>query len=181
MQDRPDDGSAWVLASATVDVIYTTHVLDADPLQAGQLPCTDRIECGHEAALGEAEEKIRRLERELAERPAREGRRDPTAYREAAATMEGWPEDVKAAYLAETAPPLAGLVNGHDPEAYGVWCAHGAHVMVLDPADDSDIPDIVPAVPWPCAECTLADYERDVAAESAAYEARRWDEYWATQ
>lgn len=62
---------------------------------------------------------------------------------------------------------LSGLtpINGVDRERYGVWCAHGKHIMVVDSADTSDYPGCVPAEPWPCGACTLADLIRDQEAE----------------
>lgn len=64
------------------------------------------------------------------------------------------------------------MINGVPAEQYGLWCEHGKHLLVADPADTSDYPGCVPADPWPCpaAECTLAEVERQIReAETLDY------------
>lgn len=54
--------------------------------------------------------------------------------------------------------------EGKFPDGWGIWCAHGKHLIVPDPAsEDLRYPDGIPAEPWPCAEpgCSLADLERE--------------------
>jgi hypothetical protein len=61
----------------------------------------------------------------------------------------------------------------------GQWCNHGKLLMVPDPADQREYPDYVVADPWPCADgCTPEKLAADMAAEAAAYEQERWDEYY---
>jgi hypothetical protein len=66
------------------------------------------------------------------------------------------------------------LINGVERDRYGVWCAHGKHILVVDPADTGDYPGCVPADPWPCEDCTLADFIREQDEEAAAYDEERW-------
>lgn len=70
-------------------------------------------------------------------------------------------------------------INGVPVDQYGVWCRHGKRILAPGPADMSDYPACAPVEPWPCDEgCTLVQYEADVEAEAAAYEAERWAEYY---
>jgi len=72
-------------------------------------------------------------------------------------------------------------INGVDRERYGVWCAHGRHIMVVDPADVSAYPGCLPADPWPCDKCSFADYKREMEQATAEWDAERWADFQAMQ
>lgn len=78
---------------------------------------------------------------------------------------------------------MSELVNGVPADRYGVWCQHGKHLMVRDPADTSDYPRCIPAEPWPCDEpsCSLDQLAADHEADEAAYYAERLAEHWGSQ
>lgn len=70
-------------------------------------------------------------------------------------------------------------INGVPADQYGLWCQHGKRLMVPDPADTSDYPRTVFADPWPCTDgCTPEKLAADMQAETDAYEAERWAEYY---
>jgi hypothetical protein len=70
-------------------------------------------------------------------------------------------------------------INGVPADQYGLWCQHGQRLLVPDPADTSDYPRCIPAVPWPCNEgCTPEGLAADMEEEAAEYERDRWNEYY---
>lgn len=71
------------------------------------------------------------------------------------------------------------LINGVPASRYGVWCAHGKHIMIADLADVSEYPATVMADPWPCGDCTPEQFEAEMAEEAEAFERERWEEYHA--
>lgn len=61
---------------------------------------------------------------------------------------------------------MTDLINGVPVDAYGTWCQHGHHVLVVDPEDQSDYPGTVPADPWPCGQgCTPESLEAGMWAD----------------
>lgn len=76
---------------------------------------------------------------------------------------------------------MTGQINGVDRDQYGVWCAHGKHILTADPADTSDHPNCVPADPWPCDQCSYADYQREMQQVAAEWEADLWAGFQAMQ
>lgn len=73
------------------------------------------------------------------------------------------------------------LINGVPRETWGTWCQHGAHVLVADPADDSDYPVAVLADPWPCGTCTPEGLVANLRQEEADFYAERLDEWRSSQ
>lgn len=53
------------------------------------------------------------------------------------------------------------------PEGWGVWCPHGAHIVVPDPGltDEDGYPVGRIAEPWPCDRCTRDGYEAAMEQE----------------
>lgn len=64
----------------------------------------------------------------------------------------------------------AGHINGVNRDQYGVWCEHDLRVMIPDPGDTRPVPACIPAEPWPCDPCTLADLQREEAEIAALRE-----------
>lgn len=64
--------------------------------------------------------------------------------------------------------------EGKVPEGWGVWCEHDVQVVVADPAsEDLRFPDALIVEPWPCGQCTRAEFDEEVewvAAEIADFE-----------
>lgn len=71
-------------------------------------------------------------------------------------------------------------INGIPIDQWGMWCAHGKHVMVADPNDGREFPDSIMADPWPCNECTPEQLAAAMREEEDEYNRERWDEYWNT-
>jgi hypothetical protein len=70
-------------------------------------------------------------------------------------------------------------INGVPREQWGVWCPHGKHIVIADPADDSDYPLDVAADPWPCTQgCTWEGYQAERAEEAAKADAEQWADYY---
>lgn len=53
--------------------------------------------------------------------------------------------------------------SGYDVR--GTWCPHGEHIVKVERVVD----------PWPCTQCTLADFERDEKAREEEYHVSLYD------
>jgi hypothetical protein len=74
------------------------------------------------------------------------------------------------------------LINGIPRDQYGMFCAHGRHIMVANPDGPDGFPGLVFADPWPCLDgCTPERVIAKIEDEEEAYEKARLDEYWASQ
>lgn len=60
---------------------------------------------------------------------------------------------------------------------WGTWCPHGVQIVEKDPnlTDPDGYPVGRIVDPWPCGQCALEDFERDMAAEEDAY----WESMWS--
>lgn len=72
-------------------------------------------------------------------------------------------------------------VNNVPVDHYGVWCPHGKHIMVADPAATDDRPAMVPANPWPCSECSYEEFQAEMTTEAHEAEQGIWDEWKRSQ
>lgn len=74
---------------------------------------------------------------------------------------------------------VSDMINGVPADQYGTWCPHGKRIMSADPTDTSDYPVCIFVEPWPCTDgCTPETVAAAMDAESAAYDAERWAEYY---
>ncbi|GAA2608312.1 hypothetical protein GCM10010399_43940 [Dactylosporangium fulvum] len=94
--------------------------------------------------------------------------------------MTGANEKVVAAVSSTAALPPSDnrTINGVPADQWGTWCAHGHRIVEPDP--NADFPRGRVVDPWPCDadDCTREQFEADMEAAEAEYQADLWRDHY---